>query len=158
MSTLSQIIGNVIMGSIVTTGSFCAFGAAVRFGWNSNLTPRAWSRPKAVLKNVLHGPWYGVSWIGWAMRQQYSDLLAGIPGTGTRMDGWSGPTLKTNLDTVILLRFHMMQLKVSRCVFVDVDGRVSAASHALLSFSIGLGSSHRLDDVCFDATLQISEL
>ena len=113
MSTLSQILGNATMGSVVTTFSFCMFGLAVRLGWNSNLTPRAWSRPKAVIKNCLQGPFYGISWISWAMRQQYSDLLAGIPGTGTRKDGWSGPTLKTNLDAVIQLRFHMMQLKVS---------------------------------------------
>jgi len=113
MATLSQFFGTVVTGTIVTTGSFVAFGVAVKKGWNSNLTPRAWSRPKDVIKNVLRGPYYGISWLFWAMRQHYIDLLSGIPGTGTRNNGWSGPTLKTNVDAVIQIRFHMLQLKVS---------------------------------------------
>jgi hypothetical protein len=113
MSTLQQIVGTLVSGMVVTTGCLVMFGMAVRLGWNSNLTPRAWSRPKAVLKNCLQGPFYGISWFSWAMRQQYIDLLAGIPGTGTRRDGWSGPTLKANLDAVIQIRFHMLQFKVS---------------------------------------------
>jgi hypothetical protein len=114
MSTLSQIAATVVLGSVTTTVALLLFGSAVRLGWNYNLTPRAWSRPRAVIKNCLEGPFYGISWISWAMRQQYGDLLAGIPGTGTRKDGWSGPTLKANLDAVIQLRFHMLQFKVSK--------------------------------------------
>ncbi|KAG7355019.1 protein of unknown function DUF221-domain containing protein [Nitzschia inconspicua] len=113
MSTLSQVFANVVAGSFTTSVALILFGSAVRFGWNSNLTPRAWSRPKAILKNCLDGPFYGISWITWAMRQQYSDLLAGIPGTGTRKDGWSGPTLKANLDAVIQIRVQVLQFKVS---------------------------------------------
>jgi hypothetical protein len=113
MSTLSQIFGTVVTGTVTTTIALLLFGSGVRFGWNSNLTPRAWSRPQAVIKNCLEGPYYGISWISWAMRQRYSDLLAGIPGTGTRKDGWSGPTLKANLDAVIQIRFHMLQFKVT---------------------------------------------
>ncbi|KAG7359065.1 protein of unknown function DUF221-domain containing protein [Nitzschia inconspicua] len=113
MSTLSQVFANVVAGTFTTSIALILFGSAVRFGWNSNLTPRAWSRPKAILKNCLDGPFYGISWITWAMRQQYSDLLAGIPGTGTRKDGWSGPTLKANLDAVIQIRVQVLQFKVS---------------------------------------------
>lgn len=40
-------------------------------------------------------------------------MLCGIPGTGTRLKGWSGPKLKANLDAVISLRFQSLQLKVS---------------------------------------------
>ncbi len=43
----------------------------------------------------------------------YPDLMDGIPGTGTRKDGWSGPMLKCNLDGIIMLKFHTMMLKIS---------------------------------------------
>lgn len=112
MSTLSQLYVTVITGVVITSASFFAFGSAVRLQKNSNLVPRAWSRPVQVVKNNLGQP-FCLSWLAWAIRQKYIDLLAGIPGTGTRMQGWSGPTLKTNLDGVIMLRYHVMLLKVS---------------------------------------------
>ena len=40
-------------------------------------------------------------------------MMRGIPGTGTRNQGRSGPLLKTNLDGIINLRFHVLCLKVS---------------------------------------------
>jgi hypothetical protein len=112
MATLSQVLGTVVTGSLATTIAFTAFGFAVQWEKNSNLTPRAWSRPTAVIKNCLKPPLYGISWIAWSMKQSYVDLLAGIPGTGTRNNGWSGPTLKANVDAVIQIRFHMLQFKV----------------------------------------------
>lgn len=112
MATLSQIYVTFFTGVVVATGSFLAFGAGVRFDKNSTLTPRAWSRPVSTVKNNLGGP-YCISWIAWAIRQRYIDLLAGIPGTGTRLDGWSGPTLRTNLDGIVMLRYHVLLLKVS---------------------------------------------
>ena len=47
----------------------CLFGIAIKFEWNSQLTPKAWNRPRNVLKNVLKqhsilGCWnlYPVTW------------------------------------------------------------------------------------------------
>jgi hypothetical protein len=112
MATVQQIYSSVLGGSVVTVASWAFFGLAIRFGGNSNLTPRAWSRPKQVLKNVLSPP-YAFSWITWAVRLKYIDMLVGIPGTGTRKNGWSGPPLKANLDAVIAMRFQSLQVKVS---------------------------------------------
>ena len=90
---------------------FIAFGIAVGLECNKNLTPRAWARPIKVIKNCLNKP-YCLSWISWAMSLRYIDLLSGIPGTGTREEGRSGPTLRTNLDGIVLLRYHVLQFKV----------------------------------------------
>ena len=111
MATLSQVYINLAMGTVVTTICYIGFGAAVRFECNKDLTPRAWNRPVQVIKNCLSRP-YSLSWIHWAMSQRYIDLLAGIPGTGTRQKGWSGPNLRTNLDGIILMRYHALQFKV----------------------------------------------
>jgi hypothetical protein len=97
---------------VITSASFFAFGSAVKLQKNSNLVPRAWSRPVQVVKNNLGRP-YCISWLAWAIRQKYIDLLAGIPGTGTRLQGWSGPNLKANLDGIVMLRYHVLMLKVS---------------------------------------------
>jgi hypothetical protein len=111
MATLSQVYVNLAVGTVVTTVCYIGFGAAVRFECNKDLTPRAWNRPIQVLKNCLSPP-YSLSWIYWAMTQRYIDLLAGIPGTGTRVKGWSGPNLLTNLYVIVLLRYHTLQFKV----------------------------------------------
>mmetsp|Transcript_37114 Transcript_37114/g.42454 ORF Transcript_37114/g.42454 Transcript_37114/m.42454 type:complete len:1352 (+) Transcript_37114:147-4202(+) len=112
MATLTQVYTNLGIGAIVTTVCYIGFGLAVRFECNKDLTPRAWTRPVQILKNCLSPP-YCVNWIHWALSQRYIDLLAGIPGTGTRKKGWSGPTLHTNLDGIVLLRYHTLQFKVS---------------------------------------------
>jgi len=54
-----------------------------------------------------------LGWIPWTLRMTYSDLLAGIPGTGTRKGGLAGPLLRCNLDAIVLLRFHALGLKLS---------------------------------------------
>eukprot|EP00533_Pseudo-nitzschia_delicatissima_P009379 CAMPEP_0116084330 /NCGR_PEP_ID=MMETSP0327-20121206/3747_1 /TAXON_ID=44447 /ORGANISM="Pseudo-nitzschia delicatissima, Strain B596" /LENGTH=1201 /DNA_ID=CAMNT_0003575273 /DNA_START=88 /DNA_END=3693 /DNA_ORIENTATION=+ len=112
MATLSAVYTNLLLGSGVTTVCFLAFGLAVRCEANKNLTPRAWARPVKVLKNCLKQP-YCLSWICWAMSLRYIDLLSGIQGTGTREQGKSGPTLRTNLDGIVLMRYHVLQFKVS---------------------------------------------
>mmetsp|Transcript_6267 Transcript_6267/g.15804 ORF Transcript_6267/g.15804 Transcript_6267/m.15804 type:complete len:1341 (-) Transcript_6267:79-4101(-) len=112
MATVQQILNSTLGGSIVTVASWTFFGLAVRFGGNSNLTPRAWSRPREVIKNAISPP-YAFGWITWAVRLKYIDMLVGIPGTGTRKKGWSGPPLKANLDAVIAMRFQSLQLKIS---------------------------------------------
>ena len=40
-------------------------------------------------------------------------MLSGIPGTGTRDNGYAGALLRVNLDGIVLLRFHALCLKVS---------------------------------------------
>lgn len=122
MATVGQILSSTLGGSIVTVASWTFFGLAVRFGGNSNLTPRAWSRPREVIKNAISAP-YAFGWMIWAVRLKYIDMLVGIPGTGTRKNGWSGPPLKANLDAVIAMRFQSLQLKISilttvLCMFV----------------------------------------
>ena len=114
MATLSQVYTTLGIGAGVTVGCYLVFGAAVRYEGNKDLTPRAWSRPRAVLKNVLSPP-YCVSWMTWSLSQRYVDLLAGIPGTGTRLNGWSGPTLRTNLYVCIYI-----YMCVYICVYIIV--------------------------------------
>ena len=95
------------------------FGIAIKSEWNSQLTPKTWNRPRNVLKNVLKRHklfgcinFYPFTWCLWARSLTYGQGMEGIPGTGTRDDGWTGPTLKMNLDGVILLKFHKMLFKV----------------------------------------------
>jgi len=120
MAQLNQIIwSNITWGACGLFFMFL-FGIAIKFEWNSQLTPKAWNRPRNVLKNVLktHSIFgclnlYPVTWFLWARKLTYPAAMEGIPGTGTRDDGWSGPTLKMNLDGVILLKFHRMLFKIA---------------------------------------------
>jgi hypothetical protein len=112
MATFQQIYANIFFGLVICSLSLIAFGFAIRWEFNSQLAPRTWSRPRAVLKNVLQ-PGYFYSWWPWAMKLSYPDLLEGIPGTGTRQNGWAGPMLKCNLDGIIMLRFNVMLLRIS---------------------------------------------
>jgi hypothetical protein len=118
MAQLSQIyftsLVGVILGIVFTT----FFGLAVQQEWNSQLTPRAWSRPTMVIKNVLTDTicgirFYSINWMIWALKLTYPDAIMGIQGTGTRSNGWAGPTLKMNLDGVILCKYHRLLFKVS---------------------------------------------
>lgn len=128
MAQLSQIYFTTLVGTILIVVFSALFGLAVRKEWNSQLTPRAWSRPIKVIKNVLTDTIcgvqiYSINWMIWALKLTYPMGLAGIPGTGTRSDGWAGPTLKMNLDGVILCKYHRMLFKVSvfataLCLFV----------------------------------------
>ena len=111
MATFQQIIVNLIVGIIIFLGSIGLFGGAVRFEYNRHLAPRTWSRPIKVLKNVLQGC-YCCKWYSWGLNLSYTQLLDGIPGTGTREDGWAGPKLKTNLGGIIMLKFHKMLMKI----------------------------------------------
>ena len=120
MAQLNQIIWSNITWGACGIFFMCLFGIAIKFEWNSQLTPKAWNRPRNVLKNVLKdhrifGCWnlYPITWFLWARKLTYPQGMEGIPGTGTRDDGWSGPTLKMTLDGVILLKFHRMLFKIS---------------------------------------------
>jgi hypothetical protein len=120
MAQLNQIIWSNIMWGGCGIFFMCLFGIAVKLEWNSQLTPKAWNRPRNVLKNVLKKHrilgcinFYPLTWYLWARSLTYSQGMDGIAGTGTRDDGWTGPTLKMNLDGVILLKFHRMLFKIS---------------------------------------------
>jgi len=97
-----------ITASLSLLGVSCAIGC----GGHRLLAPRTMARPDRVLKNVLKRP-YGIRWIPWALGLSYKDLLEGIPGTGTRRDGWSGTTLRTTLDGVVMIKFHTLCLRVA---------------------------------------------
>jgi len=105
------------------------FGLAIHFDWVEDLSPRAANRPKSVMKNsLLRGIpnhkhrdkfyFYPIAWLIWSYKLTYRDCLLGIPGTGTRKNGWEGPLLKTNLDAVILLKFHTLLFKIAVLVAV----------------------------------------
>lgn len=107
--TLLPVIGLSIFMFIVCMSMF---GIAVHRGMNRLFAPRSWARPKAIIKNQIKKP-YGLTWIPWALKLSYSEMLEGIEGTGTRNNGWSGTKLRCNLDGIILIKFVNLCLKVS---------------------------------------------
>ena len=132
MATLQAIGSNLAFGTAVAIVSLLAFGTTVRLKtFNDKIAPRTWARPKQVLTNALSGGrkdnhhhhqhqqqncfWglYSFYWIPWALGLSYQELMDGIPGTGTRNNGWDGPLLKCNLDGIILIKYHALALKVS---------------------------------------------
>jgi len=118
MATFQAIGLNLAVGSGVLAASIVAFSVAVHWEWNSEVAPRTWARPKRVIKNVLQAPLYGISWMPWALSLTYRQMLEGIPGTGTRRNGWSGKLLKCNLDDIVVIKFHALCFKVA--VFATV--------------------------------------
>jgi hypothetical protein len=141
MVQLTAIFTTQILYGAIGIAFVVLFDVAIRLEWNSQLAPRSSNRPRSVLKNVLLQSttnrnnngyfgrsdrgchWYPLSFIFWAMRLTYPRGLRGIPGTGSRDNGWAGPTLKWNLDAVILLKYHRMLMKISilatvLCLFV----------------------------------------
>ena len=125
--TIQSVVGNPVMfGAIFLLICMIFFSVAIHYEWNDELAPRAANRPKAVMKNaILHGfsdrykdkiYIYPFAWIVWSYNLTYKQCLSGIPGTGTRKDGWEGPLLKTNLDAVILLKFHTLVFKIGLLV------------------------------------------
>jgi hypothetical protein len=121
MAQLSAIFTTQILYGAAGIAFIGLFGLAVRMEWNAQLAPRSANRPRSVLKNALQSKkmccglfrLYPVSLFLWAMRLTYPQGLQGIPGTGSRNNGWAGPTLKWNLDGVIMLKYHRLLMKVS---------------------------------------------
>ena len=112
MSTFSSISLTVSVAAVFGSVALTGFALAVQFGFNGLLAPRTYARPKQVIRNVLKRP-FCIRWISWALNLTYLEMMKGIDGTGTRNDGWSGLKLKSNLDGIILLRYHSLCLKVS---------------------------------------------
>jgi len=140
--SISSVIGTPLllgMASLFVCMAF--FGLAIHFDWIEDLAPRAANRPKAVMKNsitsnITHSHknklyFYPIAWITWAYNLTYRQCIFGIPGTGTRKDGWDGPLLKTNLDAVILLKFHTLLFKIGvlvavLCLFILIPVNTTA--------------------------------
>ena len=156
----SSMRGNNVFGDSTIIGAVCLFlfmiffGLAIHFDWVEDLSPRAANRPKSVMKNsLLRGItdqnkhrdkfyFYPIAWIIWSYKLTYRDCLLGIPGTGTRRDGWEGPLLKTNLDAVILLKYHTLLFKISLlvavlCLFIILPVNLTAGCD---SEELGVGT------------------
>jgi Late exocytosis, associated with Golgi transport len=123
MTTLESIGFAVVFGATVFTASSIAFGCAIR-KHSVFVSPRCIARPKQVIYNPHAVPgsaqdrssYYcfpSIGWIPWVLSIPYDTMLKGVPGTGTREGGMSGCMLKLGLDAVVLLRFHVVGLKLS---------------------------------------------
>lgn len=135
-ATLRQVGTNLAYQFLIAVVALLLFGIAIWRQWNVDLTPRAANRPLCVLKNVLLNPnfgrssgtteggttnsrwnwfdkFYSLSWLRWTANLTYQQALEGIPGTGSRANGWQGNTLKVNLDGIVLLKYHRMLAKVA---------------------------------------------
>jgi Late exocytosis, associated with Golgi transport len=125
MTTLESIGFTCALGVTAFTASSIAFGCAIRHR-SVFVSPRCIARPP----NVIYNPqaagtgsaqdrgycdaWFpSLGWIPWVLSIPYDTMLKGVPGTGTRDGGMSGCLLKLNLDAIVLLRFHVVGLKLS---------------------------------------------
>jgi len=141
--TLLPVIGVSIFMFAVC---MLVFGIAVHRGMNRLFAPRSWARPKSIIKNQIKKP-YCLSWIPWALRLSYSEMLEGIEGTGTRNDGWSGTKLRCNLDGIILIKFVNLCLKVAvlatvlcLCLVLPVNFTAKCVAETYEDFDEGLKS------------------
>ncbi len=137
----SVVCAPSILGAISILCCTVFFAFAIHYEWIDDLAPRAANRPKAVMKNaILHGIperfqnkiyVYPFALLHWAYNLTYKDFLQGIPGTGTRKNGEEGPLLKTNLDSVIFLKYHTLLFKIGLlvgflCLFVLLPVNITA--------------------------------
>ena len=55
MATLSGFGISLLAGTCTLTISLISFGFAIRAGYNNQIAPRTWARPKSVIKNAITG-------------------------------------------------------------------------------------------------------
>lgn len=117
MTTLAAIAYTLAAGAAISSVTIVAFGCAIR-QQTPLLAPRATARPSSVIFDPQSSSisyrgnaWLG--WIPWVMSLSYHSLLTGVEGTGTRDGGRSGPLLATNIDGIVLLRFHALGRKIA---------------------------------------------
>jgi len=159
---ITKIVLQPVLASIfVTVVSLLIFGWLIHKEYNDELTPRASNLPKRALKNaLLHftshprirhnwclhtlASFYPIAYLLWSYNLTYKQCLEGIPGTGTRNDGWDGPPLKVNLDGIVLLKFHTLLFKISvvvgaLCTFVllPIYATAGCGTQDLETFGIG---------------------
>ena len=152
------VVFPIILGCCSFLFCMIFFILAVHFEWTGNLAPRCANRPKAVIKNALlatipekyrSNPLvYPIALVLWSYQLNYKHLIDGIPGTGTRKNGWQGPLLKTNVDGVVLLKFHTLLFKISvlvailcTCVLLPIN---MTATCDIKTF--GIGTCAAIDD------------
>ena len=119
-TTLSAIGVTCLSGGCVLFVCFIAFEIALR-KQNSNIAPRCSARPVTTIQNGFAQEFLpdhvqhrcGGNWIKWVMSLDYTTLLKGVPGTGTRQGGLSGSMLHVTLDSIVLLRFHALGRKLT---------------------------------------------
>lgn len=119
MTTLQAIGFTLAGGGAVLATAYTAFTVAI-YRRAVYIAPRATARPRNVIYHrgarPGHGQYRGnllFGWILWVMRLDYTTLLRGVPGTGTRDGGVEGHLLRVTLDGIVLLRFHALGRKVS---------------------------------------------
>lgn len=131
MTTLEAIGFTLAGGSVVFTTSLILFGFSIR-SRSTNIAPRCTARPRNVIFNPKATPPSGgtgndkndssssqyrgsaiFGWISWSMGLSYAEMIEGVAGTGTRADGLEGSLLSVNIDSIILLKFHALCLRVS---------------------------------------------
>jgi Late exocytosis, associated with Golgi transport len=140
MTTLESIGFTCALGVTAFTASSIAFGCAIRRR-SVFVSPRCIARPPSVIYNpaqpaqqpaavggsfdhaleqhddadrgYCNAMFPAFGWIPWVLSIPYDTMLKGVPGTGTRDNGRSGVLLKLNLDAIVLLRFHVVGLKLS---------------------------------------------
>ena len=150
-----------LMGCVFIILCLLFFGLAMHKGWNNDLAPRIANRPKEVIKSALlyemppntSKYYYPIVWIVWAYNLTYTVCLNGIPGTGTRKDGWEGPNLTINLDAVILLRFHTLLFKVGvlvafLCTFILIPVNTTARCN-VETFGVGTCAQREINSTGF---------
>jgi hypothetical protein len=118
--TLEQLGVTLLLGVGVTTASFVLFAGALQLRI-THIAPRCEARPRNVIHNPdpqcdprqRRGNPFLLGWLFWLQRLSYQTLIEGVPGTGTRKNGLSGHLLNVNLDSILLLRFHALGLRVA---------------------------------------------
>jgi hypothetical protein len=130
MATLQQIGVTLGVGCCFLTTTLGLFAGAVRLRI-THIAPRCEARPRNVIYNPNwdcdetqdRGNPFCLGWVFWTLQLSYHTLLQGVPGTGTREGGLSGHLLKTNLDMIVLLRFHALALKIATfamCIYCGI--------------------------------------
>lgn len=119
-TTLSAIGVTCLSGGCVLFVCFIAFEISLR-KQSTNIAPRCSARPVTTIQNGFAQEFLpdhvqhrcGGNWIKWVMSLDYTTLLKGVPGTGTRQGGLSGSMLHVTLDSIVLLRFHALGRKLT---------------------------------------------
>mmetsp|Transcript_24447 Transcript_24447/g.67563 ORF Transcript_24447/g.67563 Transcript_24447/m.67563 type:complete len:1179 (+) Transcript_24447:381-3917(+) len=170
-SGVTNVDGFVTLLFAGTVFLFCymvIFGLIIHFDLVDDIAPRVANRPRSVLKNAIlggidksnphrnHFYFYPLAWIHWAYQLTYKECMFGIPNTGTHEDGKKGPLLKTNLDAVVLLRFHALLFKIALlmallCLFIIIPVNVTATCDDDV-FGILSCKMHRQEKTFFHVT------
>jgi hypothetical protein len=160
MATFQSLGITLAVGSAGGVLGIALFGMAIRERSNY-VAPRATARPKNVIWNPNpHLPEASeqnrgnptLGWVPWVMRLTYAQMLAGVPGTGTRHGGLSGSFLKINLDAVILLRFHALCRRVTTLATVLCLGVLLPLYYTAQCYEADLTNEERCDPDTYNLT------